>query len=234
VVGPAGRGGIGGWASGSRATRVRFTSSVVGQYRHVPRWDFTVAPPSAVGRARRHRVHCSTGHPLSLSHHSVARPSGARNAGSNRSRRPVTSSWVNWGWGAPRRAHGSEPGGGRGGPGLGSTSPLLRRARAAHEKVFGGGVPSPCKTPGVACLFHGLLPPPSGPRESPLRDGSAGGHPYSCGGQRNGCGGKGRRGRMRQRTRDGGDRHNDWPGRPLWGQPQAGGREPGAGVGGPR
>jgi len=157
TVGRAGRCGMGGRASGPRVTRVRRTSSVVGQNRQVSRWDSTVAPPSAVGRERRHRVHCSTGQPLSHSYHSWSRLSGPRVAGSIRSRRPVASSWMNWRWGAPRRAHGPEHGGGRGGPGLGSTSPHRSREGGDQAAVFWGGSPTSPGNPWVAGLLRGYL-----------------------------------------------------------------------------
>jgi len=132
------RGGMGGRASGPRAARVRRTSSVVAQNRHVPRWLSTPAPPSAVGRECRHRVHCSTGHPLCLSHHSKAWPSGPRVAESSRSRRPVTSSWMNWGWGPYVANMGPSPAGAEAGP---DWAPRRRSAAAKgpFPRRFSGG-----------------------------------------------------------------------------------------------
>jgi len=92
VSGATGRGGKGGRASGPRATRVRRTSSDVGQNRHMRRWDQTASSPSDEGRGRRHHVHCNTGHPLSHCQHSKVWPSGPWVAGSSRCRRPVASS----------------------------------------------------------------------------------------------------------------------------------------------
>jgi len=171
-VGCPGRGGIGGRASGPKATRIRRTSSVVGQKRHVSRWNSTVAPPSASGRERRHRVHCSTGHPLSQSHHSWAWPSGPHVAGSSRSRRLLASSWMNRRWGAPRRAHGPELVEGRGGPGLGSKSPHRSREGGNHLAVSGGFFVALGKPRGLTAFPPASRHPPHGIHRSQAGSGS--------------------------------------------------------------
>jgi len=121
TLGRAGRCGMGGRASGQRATRLRRTSPSSARTgrsrgwtrpsRRRPLWAGSARTACIVARATRCHIPTTPGR---------GRPAPCV-AGSSWSRRPVASSWMNWRWGATRRAHGSDPGGGRGGPGLVST-----------------------------------------------------------------------------------------------------------------